>query len=200
MGFEVKNLFSRIFLLKLVELVLQSSIQWPAVLHFISGFHSDRVPPVPGRTEWRHPPLGRGSRGRGQGRGRAGGGHLHLLRLPLHSAGPHGGGGVRRPGEIRGQFSDYEGGVWAQLIFIQMLLFNLCGFLLYIAIGSSQIATYRSERRPLVMVIRLLSLTYWWPRLFQKTHTIYSMGAMAILTSLLFLFDTTLSIMDIFSK
>ena len=80
-------------------------------MRFMSGFHSDCVPPVPGWAEWRHPALGRGSRGRGQGGGRAGGGHLHLLRLPLHSSGPHGGGGVRRPGEICGQFSDYEGGV-----------------------------------------------------------------------------------------
>eukprot|EP00090_Calanus_glacialis_P015037 TRINITY_DN23911_c0_g1_i1.p1 TRINITY_DN23911_c0_g1~~TRINITY_DN23911_c0_g1_i1.p1 ORF type:complete len:156 (-),score=25.89 TRINITY_DN23911_c0_g1_i1:96-563(-) len=61
-----------------------------------------------------------------------------------------------------------------------MCLFNLFGFLFYIAAGSSQIYIYRSQQRPTT-----------------GKHKANAMGAMAILTSFTFLVDTVWSVMDI---
>merc|ERR1712130_206875 len=67
----------------------------------------------------------------------------------------------------------------------QLLLFNIFGFLFYIGIGSSQIDIWRSKYKPIFTTLK---------------HTPLALGAMAILTSFIFLIDAVLSIMDIVSK
>jgi len=64
-----------------------------------------------------------------------------------------------------------------------LLLFNVCGFFLYIAVGSSQIYIYRSRHRPA-----------------ENKDTALSMGSMAIITSFMFAVDSTLSVMDVFRQ
>lgn len=63
---------------------------------------------------------------------------------------------------------------------ISMFIFNLFGFLFYIGMGSSEIYIYRSQNRPA-----------------DNEHKANAMGAMAILTSFVFLVDMVWSVLDI---
>ena len=86
-------------------------------------------------------------------------------------------------------------------LYTKMLLFNLFGFICYVAVGSAQIAFYRNEERPsTVRLGRNCQNNNVGSNYFQGKHLAFSMGAMSILTSFSFLVDVTWSTIDVLRK
>ena len=172
---------------------------WPLAR---AGFNINSLPNLSPRTEWRRLPLGLLSElfSERESRERDGAGSDDIRRISLHCPHTALGSGYGRHWDIHGNTAKLTVRIVIKH-FTKMLLFNLFGFLFYVAVGSAQIAFYRDEERP--TTVRLgcncqnnkIGSSY-----FQGKHLAFSMGAMSILTSFSFLVDVTWSTIDVLRK
>ena len=144
-----------------------------------AGSYINSLPNLSPRTEWRRLPLGLLSElfPERESWERDGAGSDDLHRISLHCPHTALGSGYGRHWDIHGNTAKLTVRIVIKH-YTKMLLFNLFGFLFYVAVGSAQIAFYRNEERPTTVRlgcncqnIKLVRITFranTWPSQWER--------------------------------